>query len=489
MKLLWGDIHNHCGITYGVGALGHALDNARGHLDFCSVTPHAFWPDMPEKCNDMALVCEFHERGFEKIAANWPSYISKIDSANAPGLFTTFFSYEMHSGRWGDHTFLAYNRDITINREQSPCEVVESSPQELLAIPHHIGYSTGYRGICWDGFQNTISPVVEVCSKHGCAMSDKTKRPYYHDMGPLDSCNTVYKGLSRGHRFGFIGSTDHHAGYPGSYGDGKMAVLAKSNSRESIWEAIRSRRCYAVTADKIACSFKLNGCDYGSETERKSASISYGVTACSTIDRIVIYRDLRPFEIIDGLRLPFDGKKYKIFLELGWGLSEHPYFWQVKINVDNGKILDAEPCFRGRNFISPTQGHNFSNDVNISRNCVTILDEYNLSLTCETVRNFSTLHPSTAGVVIEIEGGNESLLSFEINDRKECKKIGALLECGFAGQMKPYSSHSYKIHTAVPHGKYCFSGEAFDAEPGFMYHMEVSQNNGSEAFVSPVFML
>ena len=489
MKLLWGDIHNHCNITYGIGTLNHALNNAQRHLDFCSVTPHAFWPDMPEKYEDMAYICEFHERGFEKIAANWHSYISMIDAANVPGLFTTFFSYEMHSNRWGDHTFLSHNKDITINRRQSPSEVVESSPHQMLAIPHHIGYNTGYRGVCWDSFRNTISPVIEVCSKHGCAMNDRTKRPYYHDMGPLDSCNTVYKGLARGHRFGFIGSTDHHAGYPGSYGDGKMAVLAQSNSRESIWEAIRSRRCYAVTGDKIACSFKLNDFDYGSETERKAAHIAYEVNACSTIDRIVVYRDLRPFEIIDGLKLPYGGKKHKVFLELGWGLSEQPYLWHANINVDNGKILGAEPCFRGRNFISPTQRHDFSDDVNRTRNRVTRLDEYNLSLTCETVKNFSTLHPSTAGVILEIEGGKDSLVSLEINNRKECRTIGALLESGFAGQMKPYTSHSYKIHTAVPHGKYHFSGEVYDAEPGAIYHMEVSQNNGSEAFVSPVFML
>ena len=34
--LLWGDLHNHCGITYGFGSLQNALKIARSHLDFRS---------------------------------------------------------------------------------------------------------------------------------------------------------------------------------------------------------------------------------------------------------------------------------------------------------------------------------------------------------------------------------------------------------------------------------------------------------------------
>lgn len=47
MNRYWGDLHNHCGITYGYGSLKHALDRAKSHLDFCAVTGHAMWPDIP----------------------------------------------------------------------------------------------------------------------------------------------------------------------------------------------------------------------------------------------------------------------------------------------------------------------------------------------------------------------------------------------------------------------------------------------------------
>lgn len=34
-----------------------------------------------------------------------------------------------------------------------------------------------------------------------------------------------------------VASTDHHAGFPGSYGDGLAAVMAEERTRESLWEA------------------------------------------------------------------------------------------------------------------------------------------------------------------------------------------------------------------------------------------------------------
>jgi len=34
-------------VSYGAGTPARALEVARRHLAFCSITGHAFWPDMP----------------------------------------------------------------------------------------------------------------------------------------------------------------------------------------------------------------------------------------------------------------------------------------------------------------------------------------------------------------------------------------------------------------------------------------------------------
>ena len=34
-NLYWGDLHNHCAVSYGSGTATRALANAKEHLDFC----------------------------------------------------------------------------------------------------------------------------------------------------------------------------------------------------------------------------------------------------------------------------------------------------------------------------------------------------------------------------------------------------------------------------------------------------------------------
>ena len=47
LRPFYGDLHNHCNISYGHGSLSEALKRAKRQLDFVSVTGHAYWPDMP----------------------------------------------------------------------------------------------------------------------------------------------------------------------------------------------------------------------------------------------------------------------------------------------------------------------------------------------------------------------------------------------------------------------------------------------------------
>ena len=68
LKVFWGDVHNHCNVTYGHGDLSDALAAAAEQLDFVSVTPHALWPDIPG-ANDPRLswVIGYHTEAFERL--------------------------------------------------------------------------------------------------------------------------------------------------------------------------------------------------------------------------------------------------------------------------------------------------------------------------------------------------------------------------------------------------------------------------------------
>ena len=57
-------------------------------------------------------------------------------------------------------------------------------------------------------------------------------------MGPRDTRNMVDEGLRRGYHFGFVASTDHHAGFPGSYGDGWWQLLLKRKQEKVFGKAL-----------------------------------------------------------------------------------------------------------------------------------------------------------------------------------------------------------------------------------------------------------
>jgi hypothetical protein len=494
VNLYWGDIHNHCGISYGYGSLENALAVAREHLDFCAVTGHAFWHDMPKRAAPLEFMIDFHKQGFSKLAKNWDAVRQTIESANKPHEFVTFQSYEAHSREYGDHHILSTSPDLRLVEADSPQELVARlRPRQVIAIPHHIAYVPGYRGINWDHF-SMISPVVEVYSKHGCGMSDSDPYPYLHTMGPRDSRNTVRAGLRRGYHFGFVASTDHHAGYPGSYGDGRLAVLAEAKTREAIWDAIMARRTYAVTGDKIACRFRINEAPMGSEISAPGdRDIVLDIRACDAIDKIVVYKNCEPWQAICGeaMRTAVLSQTFKVRIEMGWGRSEQAFDWQGEVAVRDGDIRSAEGCFRGRSVLAPSRDKDEDADINALDNRIVEQTKARVAWRCTTFKNPSTLHPQTAAIILEIDGDERSLVEIRLNGKVMTASIGELLEGSRGVHVQDYGSEAFLVHRAIPEAEYHFQGEWRDAEPlqdCDVYDVRVSQCNGQCAWISPIFV-
>jgi hypothetical protein len=100
--------------------------------------------------------------------------------------------------------------------------------------------------------------------------------------------------LAQGHRFGVIASTDDHLGYPGGYGEGLAALFAPDLSRKSIMEALWDRRTYAVTGDRIALRFTLNGKLMGRELPyTRERAIRVSVSGWDQVDRIEVLKNNR----------------------------------------------------------------------------------------------------------------------------------------------------------------------------------------------------
>jgi len=107
---------------------------------------------------------------------------------------------------------------------------------------------------------------MEIFSEWGCAEHDRAPFPYIrHTEAGRWTRNTWQSFLAEGYRLGAIASTDDHLGYPGAYREGLAAVLAPELTREAIFAALRARRTYAVSGDRILLDYRLNGHVMGQE--------------------------------------------------------------------------------------------------------------------------------------------------------------------------------------------------------------------------------
>jgi len=420
--------------------------------------------------------------------------LATVERANRPGGFVTFHSYEMHSSEFGDHHVVS-PKPCPIFRVESPAALFEKvKPYGAMIIPHHVGYLRGYRGGNWDAFDPARGPLVEIYSKHGCGLMDRAPYTYLHTMGPRDSRSTAMWGLMEGKRFGFTGSTDHHAGFPGSHGDGRVAVIAEELTRDAIMKALWARRTYCCTGDKIELDFRVGDVAFGGEAALSGArEIRFSLRGADAFERVVIYKNGAPWRWYSPLDLEGskESARFKVRVELGWGRGDESYRWQVEARVVHGRLVGAEPCFRGRSILAPRPGVDDYDDVNDLDNGIESQAEDHIRWRCESFANVSTLHPATSAVILEIEGDEATQLDFAVNAQRFGHALGELVRGGRVHYEKAYSSPAVLVNRAVPAREYAVTGEARDTDDvsdGDFYFLEAIQMNGQAAWSSPVWV-
>lgn len=491
----FGDLHNHCDISYGHGTLDEAYRNARMQLDFVSVTAHAHWPDLPEADDRLASVNAYHREGFQRALQQWPRYRAMTNEINTDGEFVSLLSFEWHSMQSGDHN-VYYKGDhgeiITANdleAMRSRLRGLSAHGVSSLLIPHHIGYSRGYRGINWAEFTPEFSPFVEIFSMHGSAESDDAPYPYLHTMGPRDSRSTMQRGLAEGHVFGVVGSTDSHSAHPGSYGAGRLGVWATELTRDGIWEALTSRRTWALTGDNIEVMLSLNGHPMGAVLPHAAdRDIRVSVCGGNAIDYVEVLHNNRIAQRWNGYcRQASDASfQAKVDLELGWGELDDAVDWQVDLHVDNGRLLTVEPRFRGRDIVSPQQ----QADAIFATSTLQPVAANHIRFSTRSWRNPTTVSPATQGVSLELQGDLGTVIRGTINDQPVSVTLGELTQGARTGHLGGFLTPAYVFHRAVREGEYALQ-DGFvhrGTEERDWYYVRVRQHNGQWAWSSPIWV-
>lgn len=496
-NLYWGDLHSHCSISYGYGSLERAFALSSQQLDFVSVVGHATWHDMPTDRGQYAYIIDYHTEGFQRLAKAWPDVQRLTAAANDPGRFVTLLSYEWHSNAYGDHNIYYLGDDgLIVERDDLDQLQAALAGQETLILPHHIGYGKGFRGINWETFDESRSPVVEIISGHGGSERDGGPYPIYHTMGPRSHWGTVHYGLEAGKRFGFVGGTDHHGGYPGHYGEGRTALYAPELTRRAIFDAIRARRCYAVTGDKIAVDFQVNGQPMGSEIvgggERE---VRVAIWGCDALDRVEIVKNGRPWQRLFGpppvapADLP-DPVTAKIRLEWGWAEQAGATRWECEAKLNGGRLLSVEPCFSGDSALSPQEEWK-GRVLDAAPHAILEQDERGVAWFSHSRKNLHPYLRGTNSLILEVEAPKSSWLELTVNGQHFSHSIEELLVGSVSHYLRGWLSEAILVHRAVPVQQYAlevdFSDSATERETDY-YYVRVAQENNQWAWGSPVWV-
>lgn len=487
----YGDLHNHCDLSYGYGSAEEALANARLQLDFVSLTVHGAWPDPPVADPDLAYLVDYHARGFERAHAGWDDYLARIDAANEPGRFVAIPSFEWHSMRYGD--YCAYFKDGRGSRIVAAPDLpalrdaVREATDDAMLVPHHVGYPQGHRGIDWSAFDEVLSPVAEIVSFHGSAESCDGPLPYLHAMGPRHEHGTARHGWRAGHRFGVIGSTDHHAAVPGAYGFGRLGAWMPALTRDGLWEALLARRTWALTGDRIELAFSVNGTPMGGVTPAAAdRDLDVAVRGGDGIDYVEILHDERVVHRENVFPQRSDTGRVKVHVEAGWGERDRATLWDVTLRVRDGELVSVEPRFRGPfPSVPPREGEPFAPHT-LERP-----DPATVRFTTRTWPNPYSALAATEGVCLELEVDEASVLEAEVNGRRLTIPLRELQDGSRSHHLAGFVSPAVRFRRAIAETEFAtrfrFRHRAPSAEVD-MYRVRVRQRNDQWAWSSPVWV-
>ena len=331
-KTWWGDLHGQTRATVGTGTIEEyfAFGREIALLDM-----------MCHQAND-----------FQVTDDEWMRLRREIDRFHEDGRCVIFVGYEwsgMTPGG-GDRNVM-FRGDIAALHRSSHAEVDDmrdaatdcfpvtelftqfAGRDDVLLIPHIGGR---YADIV--GFHDpTLEPVVEI----------------YSDWGRFEWL--LEDAIKQGYKVGVVANSDGHKGRPGAshpgastfgaYG-GLTCVLAESLTREAVFEAIKARRCYGVTAaQRIHVELAVNGLPMGAAGRTDGlVKVSGRAVGTGPIERIDIFRGLDHIRMVSPYTPEsFEGsQQYRI----AWAGSrvrgrDRLTTWDGHVELSAGRFLDA----------------------------------------------------------------------------------------------------------------------------------------------------
>ncbi len=310
--VLFGDVHAHS---------GHGTDKIRG-CGTGTIDENYLYARDVSSLDLFALADHDWQMPTE---ADWRLRLDKAEEYDHAGSFVVLPSFEWTSPGYGhrnvyfpqpDGPLFHSSRAINVIEpgNQTPTELWEglrAAKAQAITVAHHSNATVF--AVDWSYADPEFDRLVEVYSSWG--NSEFLGAPFTGSACDREPGLGALDALLAGHRLGMVASSDGHDGNPGNaqwsdrqkhlkhhLGSGLVAVLAEEFSRESAYDAMYRRRCYATTGVRILLDFSANNRPMGSELKAgkaKKVVLRFRIRGTTDLDKVelcekggVIWRDL-----------------------------------------------------------------------------------------------------------------------------------------------------------------------------------------------------
>lgn len=341
-RVYWGDLHAQsrigCGSRSIADYFAHARDVAK--LDFASHQANDFLVSNAEWAETQAVTADFHEPGrfVSLLGIEWSGHTQVGGDRNL------YFPHEQESIRRSSHSHVTDLSDIESDLPKVADVHRHYHNADMLMVPH-VGGRTA--DLSWH--DPVLERLVEIHSTHA------TSEWFFADA------------IARGMRVGVTAGSDGVDGRPGTSHPGSMsvrnlrgglvAVEMPALTRDDLWHALRHRRCYATTGERILLELDANGHRMGEEFDHVGAPcLRVAVHGTTSLEAVEIHRGAeRIFSapLIDALPARDD------LVRIAWRGAARPGNWQRARQVWDGEVRITGGSIRsavGYAFDSPAEG-------------------------------------------------------------------------------------------------------------------------------------
>lgn len=277
--LVYGNLHEHSENSpcWPAGTDGTLHDDYRfgmftENYDFVAITDHGYSQTEVYWRKNLRLADFYTEPGqFVALPAmEWTLRSDKdLDGIQyGAGHYNVIFASAEESKKFIRNEQEIYNvYTPETNNSAALWKFLHAKNIDCISIPHHP--ADEMHPVDWNVHDDKYVPVVELFQCRGNSEYSGCPREFNlerHSTTKHKRAFVNYALKEKKYKMGFVASGDHNG-----MGVGVAALWVKELSRDGILEAMRSKRCFATTGDKMIVDFRVNGETTGSVVKTNEA--------------------------------------------------------------------------------------------------------------------------------------------------------------------------------------------------------------------------